>query len=299
MEQPNILLSGRIPFGRVDLTEGRNDPSIFKAFFLIGAPGSGKDYVMKKLLLGYGLVEINSDKFYEMALHKHGIDLATGASSPASIPYRERAKVATSSKERLAIDGRLGLVINGTGADPEKYIGLKNKLEALGYDCMAIYVAVSNKVSRNRNIMRGQSGGRTIGEPVRYDKWKHVIRSAPQLEAAFGAGRFITINNSGGFDTIDSELVLRWNKTIRRFITTPPGPIAQAWIAAENHKAMREEAVPAHDNPKRKADELVRALPPLDRHNLAKMVGGIEKHGSVSAVHDAMVNHVIRHKLFK
>ncbi len=41
------------------LVEGVQDKSIFKAVFLAGGPGSGKDYVLSNTLDGHGLVEIN------------------------------------------------------------------------------------------------------------------------------------------------------------------------------------------------------------------------------------------------
>ena len=38
------------------ITEGVYDPSIFKAFFLAGGPGSGKSWVSTKALSGMGSV---------------------------------------------------------------------------------------------------------------------------------------------------------------------------------------------------------------------------------------------------
>ena len=47
------------------LTEGVHDKGIFKAVFLAGGPGSGKDYILDNTLSGHGLTEINSDKALE------------------------------------------------------------------------------------------------------------------------------------------------------------------------------------------------------------------------------------------
>ena len=38
------------------ITEGVYDPSIFKAFFLAGGPGSGKSWVSARALSGMGLI---------------------------------------------------------------------------------------------------------------------------------------------------------------------------------------------------------------------------------------------------
>ena len=56
------------------LIEGVHDRSIFKAMFLAGGPGSGKDYVLSNTLDGHGLTEINSDKALEFLMDKKGLD---------------------------------------------------------------------------------------------------------------------------------------------------------------------------------------------------------------------------------
>ena len=57
------------------LNEGVHDKGIFKAVFLAGGPGSGKDFVMNKALAGNGLREINSDTAFEFLMKRHGLDL--------------------------------------------------------------------------------------------------------------------------------------------------------------------------------------------------------------------------------
>ena len=58
------------------LSEGVHDKSIFKAVFLAGGPGSGKDYVLSNTLDGHGLTEINSDKALEFLMDKKEIGRA-------------------------------------------------------------------------------------------------------------------------------------------------------------------------------------------------------------------------------
>ena len=49
-----------------NIMEGVNDPSIFKAVFLAGGPGSGKSFVVGKTgLTALGLKLINSDPAFE------------------------------------------------------------------------------------------------------------------------------------------------------------------------------------------------------------------------------------------
>ena len=69
---------------------------------------------------------------------------------------RTRAKNITELKQRLALLGRNGLIINGTGDDYEKIARIKEKLEELGYESAMILVNTDDEVSKQRNIERGQ-----------------------------------------------------------------------------------------------------------------------------------------------
>ena len=52
------------------MSEGVNDPHIFKAVFMAGGPCSGKSFVAQKLLGGTGLRPVNSDEVYEYLLKR-------------------------------------------------------------------------------------------------------------------------------------------------------------------------------------------------------------------------------------
>jgi len=55
------------------LHEGINDPSIFKAVFLAGGPGSGKSFIVgRTALTALGFRIINSDHAFETAMKKAG-----------------------------------------------------------------------------------------------------------------------------------------------------------------------------------------------------------------------------------
>ena len=62
------------------LFEGVHDKAIFKAVFLAGGPGSGKDYVLDNTLAGHGMTEMNSDKALEFLMDKEGLDKTMPAS---------------------------------------------------------------------------------------------------------------------------------------------------------------------------------------------------------------------------
>ena len=99
-----------------------NDPYIFKAIFLAGGPGSGKSFVAKNILGGTGLRPVNSDDVYEF-LMKKGPALDPRNYFPTQGP-RNRGKVfqeLTRTRKRTYLDGRIGLIIDGTGKNIDKY----------------------------------------------------------------------------------------------------------------------------------------------------------------------------------
>ena len=136
--------------------EGPNDPHIFKAVFLAGGPGAGKSYVAGKLLSGQGLRPLNSDDVYEYLAKKHNMDLGDPdvVGSDKGQEIRNRAKEITKTREDLYLDGRLGLIIDGTGKDITKVSQAKNQLNELGYDTMMLFVNTSEDVAQERNLQR-------------------------------------------------------------------------------------------------------------------------------------------------
>jgi hypothetical protein len=128
-----------------ELQEGLQDPNIFKAFFLAGGPGSGKSFVVRKSTGGTGLKIVNSDDVFEKYLKDAGLemDMTTAKAERQKEPrdkLRDRAKVVTQKKQDNYVDGRLGLIIDGTGRDYDKIAGQSNELKRLGYDTHMIYV---------------------------------------------------------------------------------------------------------------------------------------------------------------
>jgi len=178
------------------LIEGVHDKAIFKAMFLAGGPGSGKDYVLDNTLSGHGLTEINSDKALEFLMDKEGLDKTMPESEKEVRDFvRSRAKNVTELKQRLALTGRNGLIINGTGDDYDKIKRIKERLEEIGYDTSMIMVNTADEVSAARNIERGQRGGRTVPEDVRRQKWEAVQNARPELAKMFG-DRYVEFDNS-------------------------------------------------------------------------------------------------------
>ena len=113
-----------------DLQEGLNDPNIFKAFFLAGGPGSGKSYVVRKTTGGTGLQTVNSDDAFERYLEAAGLSkkMPSSEEKPRDVE-RARAKKVTKARQGGYIEGRLGLIIDGTGKDYDKIAAQSIKLK--------------------------------------------------------------------------------------------------------------------------------------------------------------------------
>jgi tRNA uridine 5-carbamoylmethylation protein Kti12 len=152
------------------LSEGVYDPGILKCVFLAGGPGSGKTTVANELFgvtsnsfAVSGLKPVNSDKFFEFILKSRNLptDLAslppeefqkitTGASSP-----RERAKSLMKTSYTMYLGGRLGLIVDGTGDDPEKVRQQAEELrDNFGYDVCMVFVNTSLEKAIDRNNNR-------------------------------------------------------------------------------------------------------------------------------------------------
>ena len=226
------------------LTEGVHDKAIFKAVFLAGGPGSGKDYVLDNTLAGHGLTEINSDKALEFLMDKEGLDKTMPAhENEKKDIVRGRAKNITELRQKLALLGRNGLIINGTGDDVEKITKIKKKLEEIGYDSSMVVVNTADEISKQRNIERGQRGGRTVPEHIRKEKWDNVQAGRAEFAKMFGQN-YMEFDNSEDLRTAPPEVVkakkeemLQLFTNVKNFVAAKPtSDSAKEWIASELDK---------------------------------------------------------------
>lgn len=211
------------------LDEGPNDPHIFKAVFLAGGPGSGKSFVAGKLLKGGGLKVVNSDDIYEYLMKKKDMPLDPETIfSPKGQEVRGKAKELTSIRKGGFLDGRLGLIIDGTGKDVDKVRRESEALKSLGYDTMMLFVNTSLDVAQERNMNRERSI-----DPKEVEKmWNKVQQNLMKFQQVFGASNFHVLDNSGGLE--DPTRAQEFNnvyKAVQKFINTPPqSHIARQWL---------------------------------------------------------------------
>jgi len=214
------------------LQEGPNDPHIFKAVFLAGGPGSGKTFVASKILAGTGLRPINSDEVYEYLMRKQGLDLDPETiMSPQGQEIRDKAKNISRNRERHYLDGRIGLIIDGTGKNVEKYETMVQKLKAIGYEVAMLYVNTSLQVAQQRNEKRERS----LPPETVENMWNEVQDNMMKFQQVFGANNFLIVDNSGGLEDPErSKNFSVVDKELRKFLEKPPThPKAKNWLATQ------------------------------------------------------------------
>jgi hypothetical protein len=227
------------------LVEGVYDQNILKAVFMAGGPGSGKSYTARLIFLAdpdlanasatwSGLKLVNSDPAFERNLEKAGVspsDLANlsdeefekmtvGPDSP-----RGRAKKTRDSAKGHYVDGRLGVVIDGTGDDYSKISAKKQEMENLGYDTMMIFVNTSLEVAQERNAARK----RKLKPELVEDIWRDVQENMGAFQSLFGGSNFVIIDNTE-YGPVSGAA----QKAISAFLQTPiENATGKKWIEQE------------------------------------------------------------------
>ena len=211
------------------LMEGVNDPAIFKAVFLAGGPGSGKSFVVGKTALkALGFRLINSDDAFEKGLKKAG--LTTDPEDIASAQgqaVRASAKAITGKIMTIALEGRNGIVVDGTGKDYAKIKKQVDMLRGLGYAVHMIFVNTDLETAMTRNNSRSRS----LPDDMVTKMWKDVQKNIGKFQGLF-RNRMIVLDNSEGSDIETSTLEAY--KDIKTWAAKPPeNSIAIKWIKGQ------------------------------------------------------------------
>jgi dephospho-CoA kinase len=131
--------------------------------FLLGGPGSGKDYVLKNIFSRFDLIEVQADQ------------ILNGAASEL-------------------LEQNVNIVINGV-SDSNKIADIQTFLE--GYTFDFVHVSVTNKVSRMRNEQREQP----LVETKRIDKFLKAEKLAEET-GAFVFNNSINLNESSEMERV-------------------------------------------------------------------------------------------------
>ena len=207
----------------LDLNEGVYDPNIFKAIFLAGGPGSGKSYIAGRTIRGGGLRIVNSDSALEVLLKKANLSLKMPDSQAAQRdPIRDKAKRITAKRQENYIEGRLGLIIDGTGREYENITKKASDLQQLGYDTYMVFVNTSLDVALQRNANRPRS----VPESIVTRSWNAVQQNIGKFSLFFKNGMVIVDNNDAGEDMFTAVF-----KRVRGLLRQPvKNGRARQWI---------------------------------------------------------------------
>jgi len=217
---------------RTPLLEGVYDPNIFKAIFLAGGPGSGKSYVVRRTTGGTGLKIVNSDPAFESLLKKAGLSLKMPPEEEErKEKVRAQAKKLTAKQKSNFLEGRLGLVIDGTGKESEKILFQKRQLEELGYDTYMIFVNTSIDTALARNAKRARS----VPESIVVKSWNDVQSNIGKFNNMFRQGMIIVDNNDADEDILDEV----WKRVLGLLKKKVSNTRAQNWISMELAKKKR------------------------------------------------------------
>jgi shikimate kinase len=210
-----------------ELQEGVYDPNIFKAIFLAGGPGSGKSYVVRRTTGGLGMKIVNSDDIYEKMLKDAGMDTTPeDIFSDKGQDIRVKAKAVTKRMQGNFLDGRLGLIIDGTGKDYDKISKQVAGLQSLGYECAMIFVNTSLDTAQERNRMRK----RTLPEKEVTTMWNEVQQNIGKFQRLFGASSMIIVDNNDAGEDVFEKVWKRIAMLIRKKVNNPT---AKRWIEGQ------------------------------------------------------------------
>ena len=219
------------------ITEGVYDPSIFKAFFLAGCPGSGKSWVSKRALSGMGMKVINSDNAFVSKLKREKLTLDFATHNEKEIIARD--KIRSKSKRiagmqlNMALEGRLGLIIDSTARDVEKISIQAADLRKIGYDIHMVFVNTSLDVALERNRNRP----RKLPDAIIINSHKQIQKNMGRLQRIFGARNFVVVDNNEPAEDVNPTV----HKRIRGMIGRAPTSYqAVKWIHRELEKRKRK-----------------------------------------------------------
>ena len=206
----------------------------YKMIFLAGLPGGGKSTLLKALGIEDQFTNCNIDNFFEPLiedelgtknlhdlkrtfLHFHYLrkdKLAQGQelTQEEIDDYEEAARL--NSLERSLFNRAINqfrdqigevcsvgtnFIIDGTAANAKRIIEDADKYRDMGYDCAMIMVDIDPETSKQRNLKRGEEGGRAIWTGIIDDQGQKMPGNIPIYEDYF-RGDFMMVPNRGSFD---------------------------------------------------------------------------------------------------
>lgn len=182
---------------------------------MAGSPGAGKTTVARKLFSGMGLRMLNVDTFH-----------AYYTKQGKPIDYAHFFKL-TDKQKQLYVQGRMGLLIDGTARRIDITKQTKDEVEALGYETCMIFVNTDVDTCIERANKRAEVENRPIDEATIREYWSITQKNLGLLQSMF-QGQFFLVDNSAQAD------LSYVGKAMRGFFSKPAhSPIARAWAQSQ------------------------------------------------------------------
>ena len=210
----------------------------YKMIFLAGLPGGGKSTLLRQLGIEDKFTNCNIDNFYEPELEKQlgTKDLHTPTDRYARLKNRienegyqpteeeleqfekDRDVVSRGAslfsgavsqfKDQISDVCRFGsnFIIDGTSANFRRTAAELDNYTEMGYDCAMIMVDIDVETSQQRNIERGQSGGRSIYGTIIHRQGQSMRENIELYKELFGRDRFFLVSNRGTFEEYKEKI---------------------------------------------------------------------------------------------
>ena len=183
---------------------------LFRAIFVTGGPGSGKDIIIREAIAESKIVELNFIQAQDYLSDK------------------QQLTEKTNDFRRESIRNRGPLIINGPADDRDRIDYIKEELESLGYETMMVFVDTSDEVSKHRNSLLS----RMMSESVRQDKWAKSQRNTKYFNESFET--FIGFDNTGDITSKEQDLHGVYESTTLFLDSKAMGYIAEDWMTRNN-----------------------------------------------------------------
>ena len=167
---------------------------------------------------------VNSDIEFEKKLKDAGLSLDIRELDPTvRDEIRGRAKKITAKRRANYVEGRLGLIIDGTGKDYDKIAKQATQLKQLGYDVHMIFVNTSLDTALERNATRD----RKLPDSIVTKSWNDVQKNLGKFSQYFRRN-FIVVDNNDAKEDVFGQVYKQVMSLAKSKVQNPMG---QKWIA--------------------------------------------------------------------
>ena len=224
------------------LEEGIYDPGLFKAIFMAGPPGAGKNHVIEALGLdAYGLKLLDIDRTLAMLKQEF----------PQQANYSKSLDT-TLRRQSLLQQQMLGLIINTTGRDANSLLNLNTQLKRAGYDTFMIFVDVDKDIALKRIGHREKYAtdpadtGRTVDLDYFHRAYDAATANLETYELFFDNQIAVVTNNEDLLEYTDPKQVFNTSlkiasKKVDRFMKKPLTPVAQSVLGAARTTRFKDK----------------------------------------------------------